>query len=120
MLIIILILCDVFLFLFSSRRRHTMCALVTGVQTCALPISLALDGGEQYATLRCRRFANQLHGRFGLAVELVDERNSSVEAQQALGTHQPDDRSEERRVGKECVSTWKYRWWPYHKKSTHQ
>src|SRR3546814_12905297 len=27
------------MFLFSSRRRHTMCALVTGVQTCALPIS---------------------------------------------------------------------------------
>src|SRR3546814_5678785 len=26
-------------FFFSSRRRHTMCALVTGVQTCALPIS---------------------------------------------------------------------------------
>src|SRR3546814_10296185 len=26
------------LFLFSSRRRHTRCALVTGVQTCALPI----------------------------------------------------------------------------------
>src|SRR3546814_5460258 len=26
-------------FLFSSRRRHTRCALVTGVQTCALPIS---------------------------------------------------------------------------------
>src|SRR3546814_1422843 len=25
--------------LFSSRRRHTRCALVTGVQTCALPIS---------------------------------------------------------------------------------
>src|SRR3546814_2386398 len=29
--------CDVFFF--SSRRRHTKCALVTGVQTCALPIS---------------------------------------------------------------------------------
>src|SRR3546814_7031539 len=27
-------------FFFSSRRRHTSCALVTGVQTCALPISL--------------------------------------------------------------------------------
>src|SRR3546814_5225204 len=27
-----------YLFLFSSRRRHTRCALVTGVQTCALPI----------------------------------------------------------------------------------
>src|SRR3546814_4197171 len=28
-------------FFFSSRRRHTICALVTGVQTCALPIFLA-------------------------------------------------------------------------------
>src|SRR3546814_7367756 len=31
--------CIVFSFFFSSRRRHTRCALVTGVQTCALPIS---------------------------------------------------------------------------------
>src|SRR3546814_5559814 len=31
---------DVFLCFFSSRRRHTRCALVTGVQTCALPIWL--------------------------------------------------------------------------------
>src|SRR3546814_319431 len=31
--------CLFFLFFFSSRRRHTSCALVTGVQTCALPIS---------------------------------------------------------------------------------
>src|SRR3546814_6815092 len=28
-----------FVFFFSSRRRHTRCALVTGVQACALPIS---------------------------------------------------------------------------------
>src|SRR3546814_4000679 len=28
-----------YIFVFSSRRRHTRCALVTGVQTCALPIS---------------------------------------------------------------------------------
>src|SRR3546814_120824 len=35
-----------FFFFFSSRRRHTRCALVTGVQTCALPISSpALAGG---------------------------------------------------------------------------
>src|SRR3546814_13550566 len=39
------------LFFFSSRRRHTRCALVTGVQTCALPISpfpklLKLKRGE--------------------------------------------------------------------------
>src|SRR3546814_7797044 len=30
-------------FFFSSRRRHTRCALVTGVQTCALPISETID-----------------------------------------------------------------------------
>src|SRR3546814_17807882 len=30
-------------FFFSSRRRHTRCALVTGVQTCALPISRSLS-----------------------------------------------------------------------------
>src|SRR3546814_5328127 len=30
-------------FFFSSRRRHTRCALVTGVQTCALPISVGVD-----------------------------------------------------------------------------
>src|SRR3546814_16497136 len=31
-------MCCVSFFFFSSRRRHTRCALVTGVQTCALPI----------------------------------------------------------------------------------
>src|SRR3546814_9837216 len=30
---------DCFVFVFPSRRRHTRCALVTGVQTCSLPIS---------------------------------------------------------------------------------
>src|SRR3546814_8829575 len=33
-------------FFCSSRRRHTRCALVTGVQTCALPISYAGGFGE--------------------------------------------------------------------------
>src|SRR3546814_1493170 len=32
------------MFFFSSRRRHTRCALVTGVQTCALPICRAPSG----------------------------------------------------------------------------
>src|SRR3546814_625992 len=32
-------MCFILVFFFSSRRRHTRCALVTGVQTCALPIS---------------------------------------------------------------------------------
>src|SRR3546814_3037813 len=34
--VFVLVMC----FFFSSRRRHTRCALVTGVQTCALPISV--------------------------------------------------------------------------------
>src|SRR3546814_1504368 len=38
-------------FFFSSRRRHTRCALVTGVQTCALPIS----------TSDCRQSLQQSH-----------------------------------------------------------
>src|SRR3546814_17617717 len=32
------------LLFFSSRRRHTRCALVTGVQTCALPICARIEG----------------------------------------------------------------------------
>src|SRR3546814_1175608 len=40
-----LLLCFWRFFLFSSRRRHTRCALVTGVQTCALPISGEGCGG---------------------------------------------------------------------------
>src|SRR3546814_3268923 len=37
--------------LFSSRRRHTICALVTGVQTCALPICHDLCQGDRYWNL---------------------------------------------------------------------
>src|SRR3546814_2806151 len=39
---------DVIFFVFSSRRRHTRCALVTGVQTCALPIWLLYEGDRRY------------------------------------------------------------------------
>src|SRR3546814_5187341 len=51
----VLYVCILFLFVFSffffsSRRRHTRCALVTGVQTCALPIltKTALDASNIY------------------------------------------------------------------------
>src|SRR3546814_3765464 len=37
-----------YFFFLSSRRRHTRCALVTGVQTCALPISLAIEATGQH------------------------------------------------------------------------
>ena len=41
--------------------------------------------------MRCRRFANQLHGRYGLSIHLMDERGSSMEAQAILANHDDDD-----------------------------
>src|SRR3546814_20350354 len=47
-------------FFFSSRRRHTRCALVTGVQTCALPISFlpALLGSGVVAAVMGQAVSN--------------------------------------------------------------
>jgi putative Holliday junction resolvase len=59
--------------------------------TVIVGLPLTLDNQEQYASLQARRFANQLHGRFGVSIELVDERGSSMEAQQILGTNEADD-----------------------------
>src|SRR3546814_8168849 len=42
------------IFFFSRRRRHTRCALVTGVQTCALPILTKLSGGERRRVALCQ------------------------------------------------------------------
>src|SRR3546814_1074505 len=53
-------------FFFSSRRRHTRCALVTGVQTCALPIwgegDDRLSGDDGNDTLRGGVGADRLDG----------------------------------------------------------
>src|SRR3546814_2754487 len=74
-------------FFFSSRRRHTICALVTGVQTYALPIS--------FITKAKAEFSNSQNAN-------MQKWSSYIK------------RSEERRVGKECVSTCRSRWSPYH------
>src|SRR3546814_7140839 len=50
------------MFFFSSRRRHTRCALVTGVQTCALPIS-ADWGGPDAQSWRALMRAQAAHAR---------------------------------------------------------
>jgi len=47
-------------------------------------LPLNMDGTEQELTARARKFANRLHGRFGLRVELQDERLSTVEARADL------------------------------------
>src|SRR3546814_2575454 len=46
--------CLVIFFFFSSRRRHTRCALVTGVQTCALPICYPYTRGAYPKMYRSR------------------------------------------------------------------
>src|SRR3546814_7047557 len=85
------VLCVCFCFFFSSRRRHTRCALVTGVQTCALPISVVV-----------------------LPAPLGPSRAKIVPSATSRSMPSSTTRSEERRVGKECVSTCRSRWSPYH------
>src|SRR3546814_3924971 len=103
--VVIAVCTDLLLFFFfSSRRRHTRCALVTGVQTCALPIYrwvtrfLPLD--KTAATKVLTRLRRQWFAK----------RKSITAILREVLTN----RSEERRVGKECVSTCRSRWSPYH------
>src|SRR3546814_10850971 len=78
-------------FFFSSRRRHTRCALGSGVQTCALPIWCRVGW------VRC--------GHVGAPIY--------PDAPPPLARARLCPRSEERRVGKECVSTCRSRGSPY-------
>src|SRR5690606_38075158 len=75
-----------------ARRFGRIEALIREWQPDRAVVGLALnaDGSEQPATGRCRRFADQLRGRYGLPVTLQDERNSSLEAQ-AMQEHHGDD-----------------------------
>lgn len=45
---------------------------------CVVGLPMHPDGTAHEMTTRCQRFANQLHGRYGVKVELVDERYSSA------------------------------------------
>src|SRR3546814_16957559 len=100
-------------FFFSSRRRHTRCALVTGVQTCALPISPA--GANQFGRSQPKRWPHTAPARSSRSQAGV------VLAGRAAGRSSIGKwRSEERRVGKECVSTCRSRWSQYHKKKINE
>src|SRR3546814_6579817 len=61
------------MFFLSSRRRHTRCALVTGVQTCALPISGPEGAIHKLVSMRARQRASaaamDLMGSLGPALD---------------------------------------------------
>src|SRR3546814_10357831 len=106
------------IFFFSSSRRHTRCALVTGVQTCALPISLPFKGASA-DMIAGSGWTNVIFG--GLmsqdtvfVCEYRDTDLTDVTARQEALDLIGGGRSEERRGGKECVSTCRCRWLPYH------
>src|SRR3546814_13238659 len=124
------------MFFVQSRRRHTRCALVTGVQTCALPIcATAIEGALAHASLAADQVdevimgcvlpaglgqapARQASRAAGIpdaagATTINKVRGSGMKAIM-FGHDLIKARSEERRVGKECVSTCRSRWSPYH------
>src|SRR3546814_7951740 len=100
-----------------------MCALVTGVQTCALPISGNFGANDD--TLRALaalgfRFDSSFNAAWagrGCAITL-DPGNMGMRFHHGMCevpvSGLMDGRSEERRVGKECVSTCRSRWSPCH------
>lgn len=71
----------------SEPRFAAVAALIAEWQPQQLVVGLPshLDGTDNDMTARCRRFANQLNGRFRLPVALHDERLSSCEADSLLG-----------------------------------
>src|SRR3546814_12647097 len=109
-------------------RRHTRCALVTGVQTCALPICprCFAEGLERHRrTLRCtlcRRNPHSLYSiRFAQRRSFLLGRDQTTRSRTSCFHHCRQRlcekwRSEERGVGKECVSTCRSGWSPKHEK----
>src|SRR3546814_16884185 len=105
----------VMLFCFSSRRRHSSCALVTGVQTCALPISVTATTclmGSATPASRSQFMATSALASGSVVVNDFEAMMTSV--------RRGSSRSEERRVGKECVRTCRSRWSRSHEKKKHR
>src|SRR3546814_3413007 len=102
-------------FFFSSRRRHTRCALVTGVQS-------VLFRSSQLGRHRDDRIERRIARHRFAAARTGQRKNQgrrpsqSGGADRSVAAHSGRHRSEERRVGKECVSTCRSRWSPYHSK----
>src|SRR3546814_9034132 len=113
-------------FFYSSRRRHTRCALVTGVQTCALPISLwefktgegltAFDtSGVEPAIDLTLSGDVQWFGGWGLTINDGKAQGTTAASRKLHDLiRATGERSEERSVGQECVSTGRSRGSPHH------
>src|SRR3546814_1490483 len=108
------------MFFVSSIRRHTICSLVTGVQTCALPISLNAmhpdllvvrhqDSGA-VALLAQKVGCGVINGGDGSHEHPTQALLDALTIRRRKGRL----RSAESLVGKECVSTCSSRGSPYH------
>src|SRR3546814_5294937 len=112
--------CCVLLLVFfcSSRRRHTRCALVTGVQTCALPIYALVKLAAELDLIEWTGLELRILLALRIEEDFVDQRLADA-ILPTIDEHGRIDRSsEERRVGNECVSTCRSRWSPYHYNKT--
>lgn len=70
----------------NDERFAAIGALIAEWQPVRLVVGMpgTTDGSPHALAPRCTRFANQLHGRFGLPVSFADERLSSVDAEARL------------------------------------
>lgn len=70
----------------NDPRFTAIAALIAEWRPARLLVGLplSLSGDEHEMSARCRRFARQLEGRYGLPVELVDERLTSAAADEDL------------------------------------
>jgi len=73
----------------NAAKFTAIGTLIDEWQPSSIVVGLPLhpDGAEHEMTLRCRRFANQITGRFGVATVLIDERYTSAVLSASRGEH---------------------------------
>jgi putative Holliday junction resolvase len=73
----------------NAAKFAAIGTLINEWQPSSIVVGLPLhpDGAEHEMTLRCRRFANQISGRFGVATVLIDERYTSAVLSASRGEH---------------------------------
>ena len=73
----------------NAAKFAAIGTLINEWQPSSIVVGLPLhpDGAEHEMTLRCRRFANQITGRYGVATLLIDERYTSAVLSASRGEH---------------------------------